>query len=321
MQFVVYGAGAVGGVVGAQLHRHGHDVVLVARGAHREAIAARGLRFRSPDDDVVVRVPVVGSPSELELHSDAVVLFGMKSQDTAGAAEALAVHAPSDVAVVSLQNGVANEPLLLRYFATVYGICVMAPTAHVEPGVVDAQSAPIHGLLDIGRYPDGIDDRANLIAAAFDASGFESVPRADIMRWKYTKLLMNLGNAVDAMCEADEDAGELVRRARTEGAEMLDFAGIAYASRTEDRERRGDRLAVRPIAGTTRGGGSTWQSLARATGRTEVDYLNGEIAWLGRRHRRATPVNAMLCEVARQAARERAAPRSLRAGMLLERLR
>ena len=125
----------------------------------------------------------------------------------------------------------------------------MAPTAHIEPGVVDAQSAPIHGLLDIGRYPSGIDETATTVAAALSGSGFESVPRADIMRWKYTKLLMNLGNAVDATCRPGEDAGELVRRARAEGVATLDAAGIEYASREEDRARRADLLTVRPIEG------------------------------------------------------------------------
>ena len=62
MRFVVVGAGAIGGLVGGRLAQHGHDVVLVARGAHREAIAADGLLIRSPDDEVRVPVPVVGAP-------------------------------------------------------------------------------------------------------------------------------------------------------------------------------------------------------------------------------------------------------------------
>jgi 2-dehydropantoate 2-reductase len=317
MRFVVYGAGAVGGVVAAQLHRNGQEVVVIARGEHLDAIRANGLRFRSPDEDVVVPVPAVGSPAELELGGDDVVLLGMKSQDTPGAAVALAAEASPEVNVVSLQNGVANEPLLLRFFAKVYGICVMAPTAHMEPGVVDAQSAPIPGLLDIGRSPTGVDATAESIAAALEASTFRSIPRPDIMRWKYTKLLMNLGNAVDAICVQDEDARALVRLARREGTAVLDAAGIAYASMEEDRARRGELLSVRPIAGTNRGGGSTWQSLARGTGTTEVDYLNGEIAWIGRNHGIAVPVNARLSEVARQAAREKWAPRSRAAAELL----
>ena len=54
-----------------------------------------------------------------------------------------------------------------------------------------------------------------------------------------------------------------------------------------------------------RGGGSSWQSLARGTGAIEVDYLNGEIVWVGRCQGRDTPVNAALCELANRMARRR----------------
>ena len=251
--------------------------MLIARGAHRDAIARNGLRLQSADEDVTLPIPVVGTPAEMEFRADDVVLLGVKSQDTVGAALDLVAAAGPGVPVVSLQNGVANEPTLLRWFAQVYGICVMAPTAHVEPGIVQANSAPISGLLDIGRYPHGIDDTATAVASALARSSCESVPRADIMRWKYRKLLMNLGNAVDAGCRPGDAARDLVRAARHEGVACLDAAGIACASADEDRQRRAELLTVRPIAGAGRGGGSTWQSLARGTGAVEVDYLNGEI--------------------------------------------
>ena len=317
MRFVVYGAGAVGGVLGGRLHQHGHDVVLIARGAHHDAMRERGLRLQSPDDDVVLDVPVVASPAALEFREDDVVLLGVKSQDTFAAAQSLVGQASSSTPVVSLQNGVANEPVLLRWFANVYGICVMAPTAHVEPGIVQAQSAPISGLMDIGRYPDGVDGTARNIASALSSSTFESEPRPDIMRWKYTKLLMNLGNAVDATCAQDDAARDLARTARREGVAALDATGIPRASEEENRQRRGERLTVRPIDGAFRGGGSTWQSLARSTGTIEVDYLNGEIVLLGRRHALPTPVNALLCEVANDMARNHAPPRSASAADLL----
>ena len=86
------------------------------------------------------------------------------------------------------------------------------------------------------------------------------------MRWKYTKLLMNLGNAVEAICVRDADAGELVRRARAEARATFDAAGIDYASVEEEAERRGDLLQVREIHGAHRGGGSSWQSIARGSG-------------------------------------------------------
>jgi len=211
--------------------------------------------------------------------------------------------------------------LALRRFARVYGMCVMCPAAHLAPGVVEPSSAPIAGLLDVGCATGGVDATAEAVAAALRASTFESVPRPDIMRWKYNKLLMNLGNAVEALCaREDPDAPELAKRARREGAAVLEAAGIAVASRDEDAERRGKLLTPRPIGGRARGGGSSWQSLQRGTGHIESDYLNGEIVLLGRQHGIATPVNALLQARANAAARRGDEPGSAQASDLLAEL-
>lgn len=302
----MHGAGGIGGVIAARLFQSGHDVVAIARGAHLDSWQKDGLRLQTPDEDVVLPVPVVGHPSELSFGDDDVVLLTMKGQDTVAAIADLPPH----VGIVCVQNGVANEREALRRFERVYGVCVMFPTAFVEPGVVQAQSAPVSGLLDIGRYPSGVDDTATMVAAALSASTFESVPRPDIMRWKYSKLLMNLGNSVQAVCEPD-GARELYRRVRDEGIAALDAAGIEYASAEEDKARRGTILTPRPIGGAIRGGGSTWQSLARGTGAVEADFLNGEIVLLGRLHGVPTPANALFQRLANQAARERWAPGSM----------
>jgi 2-dehydropantoate 2-reductase len=319
VQFVVYGAGAIGGVVGARLFQNGHDVVLIARGAHYDAIAAHGLRVQSGDEDVTLPIPVISEPAQLARRDDDIILLATKSQDTMAAATAL-VTAGVQVPIVSLQNGVENERTLLRFFTDVYAVCVMSPTAHLVPGVVQAYSAPVSGLLDIGRYPRDVDPRAEEIAAAFASSTFDSVTRSDIMRWKYTKLLMNLGNAVEALCAPSDESVELVRRARAEGVACLEAAGIAFASTEEDRDRRGEIMRLRPIAGTRRGGGSSWQSLERGTGTIEVDFLNGEIVLLGRQHRVATPVNALLQRCANDAARNHARPASMSGRDLLAEL-
>jgi 2-dehydropantoate 2-reductase len=310
MRFIVYGAGGIGGVIGGRLFEHGHDVVLIARGAHFEALHARGLELRSAASEVVLPVDVVDHPGAIDMTDDDVVLLTMKTQDTLDAVDALGATAPPGIAVVCAQNGVENERLALRRFPNVYGMCVMCPTAHTEPGVVEAHADPIAGLLDVGRYPAGLDDTAKAVADALSSSTFESVPRADIMRWKYAKLLMNLGNSVEALCGHADGAGEIARRARSEGAAVLRAAGIDVASQDEDRRRRGDLLQSRPPRATPRGGGSTWQSLRRGTGRVEADYLNGEIALVGRSIGMDTPVNALLQRLANEAARKRVAPGS-----------
>jgi len=313
MRVVVYGAGAVGGVIGARLFQHGHEVVLVARGPHAAALREHGMRLVDPDGETTLPINTVDAPDGIAWRADDVVFMTMKTQDATRALDALAAVAP-DTAVVCAQNGVQNERMALRRFARVYAMCVMLPASHLEPGVVAASSAPITGLLDLGRYPRGVDDTANAIAAVLQSATFESIVRPDIMRWKYTKLLMNLGNAVEALCgPEDADGAELSRRARSEGAAVLRAAGVDVATQEEDRERRGDRLQPK----LARGGGSSWQSLRRGTGTIETNYLNGEIVLLGRMNNVATPVNAMLQRAANAAARAGKPPGSVRAAELL----
>ncbi len=309
MRFVVFGAGAIGGLIGARLHERGHEVTLVARGDHLAAIRDDGLKVEAPDGDTVTRVPATDDVESLGLVDDDVVLLTTKSQHTAAAVDAIAAGtgAPS---IVCVQNGVQNERTALRRFRDVYAVCVMCPASHLEPGVVRAHRGPIAGILDVGRYPAGVDDTATEVAAALTDASFRSEPRPDIMRWKYTKLLLNLANALEAACGPDIRSSALAARARAEGVACLDAAGIAYASDAEDRERRGE-VVPRPTGGPARGGGSSWQSLQRQTGNVEADYLNGEIVLLGRLHGVPTPVNAMLQRLANDLARRRAAPGSM----------
>jgi 2-dehydropantoate 2-reductase len=308
MRFVVYGAGAIGGVVGARLFEARHDVVLIARGAHLEAINASGLRVEDPDGSVVLPIKAVGHPRELEWTIEDVALLAMKSQDTVMALVALSEAAPPDTPVVCVQNGVENERQALRLFRRVYGVCVMCPAGHLQAGTVQAYSTPVTGMLDVGRYPNGVDDLVVELASAFGSSTFDSVPRGAVMRWKYRKLLTNLGNAVEAVCGPTARRGPVVELAREEGVACLEAAGIDFATEREDADRRGSLLQVRSIAGEGRTGGSSWQSLARGAGSIETDYLNGEIVLLGRLFGIPTPVNELLCRHARAMATAGSAP-------------
>jgi len=182
---------------------------------------------------------------------------------------------------------------------------VLCPASHLRPGVIVAHSAPVTGLFDLGRYPSGVDDVAEAIAEALQASTFESLPRPDIMRWKYRKLIMNLTNAIEALSGPEGRESALAREARREGEAVLQAAGVAVASVEEDRARRADLLAYRPTPSGTRGGGSSWQSLERGTGSIEAEFLNGEIVLLGALHGLDTPVNRRLVVLALQAAADR----------------
>jgi 2-dehydropantoate 2-reductase len=310
VRYVVYGAGAVGGVIGGRLAEHGHDVALIARGDHYEAIRAHGLTVESPDTSVTVAVEVVDRPSRLRFTGADVVILAMKSQDTTNAVTALAAVAEPTIPIVCAQNGVENERVALRRFANVYGVCVMLPTAHLVPGVVQAYSSPTPGILHLGRFPAGVDEVSEQTAAALRDATFAAEARPDIMRWKYTKLLMNLANAAEAAFAPSDARNSVAQRVRQEGASVLRAAGIDFASNEEDAALRGDTLRIRPIGSQRRGGGSSWQSLERRTGTVESDYLNGEIVMLARLHAVPAPINEALARLCTEMARDGAGPGS-----------
>jgi 2-dehydropantoate 2-reductase len=267
-----------------------------------------------------VPVRVVGDPGELRVGPDDVVLLGVKGQGTVAALEQVQAAGGAGAPIVCLQNGVDNEREALRRHADVYGVMVYCPAVHLEPGVVQASAIGRSGVLDIGRYPSGVDARAEAVAAAFERATFASVPRPDVMRWKYAKLLTNLGNAAEAACGREAQGGPLYALARAEGEAALAAAGIAWATRQEEDERRAGVLTFGKVAGQQRGGSSTWQSLARGAGSVEVDQLNGEVVLLGRLHGVATPANALLQATVHEMVRNGEAPGSRDAATLLAQL-
>lgn len=135
------------------------------------------------------------------------------------------------------------------------------------------------------------------------------------MAWKRRKLLMNLGNSVDAAFAQGESADELAELALAEGERVLAAAGVTLVTAEEDRARRGTILQRR--TDLERRGGSTWQRLTRGTGDSEIDYLGGEIVLQGRLLGLPTPVNEAIVAATRRLAHAGAAPRSLDADDVL----
>ena len=287
------GLGGIGGTLAGLLHASGTDVVGVARaGPHLDALQRDGLLLRRPDGDQRVPLRVSSSLDEIDLGDDDVVVIAVKSQDTSSLLLRLARAAPPSVHVVCAQNGVANEPEALRWFVNVYGVLVQCPTLHLDPGVVAAYSAPTVGILDVGRYPSGNSEISERIARDWRAAGYSSQAVADIARWKYAKLITNLGNAVEAVCGPEARGGPLTDLLQDEARVVLDHHAIGYASAGEDKARRADLLKLHDI-GSPRPGGSLWQSVTRGQP-TEVDYLCGEVVRLARLAGLAAPANARM---------------------------
>lgn len=312
MRFVVLGVGAVGGTVAAVLAMAGQEVVGIARGAHLQAIRMKGLTFRTPEATLTARFACVASFSEIDIRPDDVILLATKTQDTTVALEQLRAAGVSDQPIFCLQNGVENERLALRRFPNVHGVTVMLPADFVTPGEVAAFGAPNHGVLDLGRFPSGSDATDDAVAEVLTTARIASFVTQNVMESKYGKLLMNLGNIVEAAFGSrdDADAAPITAILRKEAEAVLMAAGIRWLDMGPQNPRR-ELMQISPIEGVVRAGSSSTQSLARATGSIETDYLNGEIVLLGRLHGVPTPANTWFLNLAARMVRETIAPGSI----------
>jgi 2-dehydropantoate 2-reductase len=306
-RYLILGAGGVGSALGGLLQASGAEVVFLARGAQLEALARGGLTLATPAQTRHLDVAVAAGPAAVRFEARDVVLLCVKAQDAAAALADLARSAPPETPLVCAQNGVATEDTAARSFRLVYGMVVFAPIQFLEPGRVSLHGAPCAGGLDIGLHPEGTDARVEALVADLSAAGFDARAEPQVRRWKHGKLLSNLGNALQALGGSAALSGPLLPALVEEAIEVYRAAGIAFATPAELQARYG-HIGDLPAGGAARGGGSTWQSLARGTGTVETAFLNGEIARLGAAHGVPTPLNRGLAALAERAAAERWAP-------------
>jgi 2-dehydropantoate 2-reductase len=313
MRYIVYGAGAVGGLIGGRLAQAGHDVVLIARGDHLEAIKRDGLRMVVADGDFRFNLPAVEHPREIAFGSDDAVILTMKTQDTEGALHDLEAAGGGGLPVICCQNGVENERMAARRYARVYGMVVYLWATFLEAGTVIGNTAPASGVLDAGCYPSGVDDLITSVAADLSDSHFVSRPRPDIMSWKYAKMLGNLGTAIPAITEDTIGSPPQVRltgRLRDEALACYAAAGISLPTSAQIEAEITPHNQRHRIEGMPWGEGSTWQSIARGRDSVETDYLNGEIVLLGNLHGIPTPLNAAVRRLTNQVANAKQKPGS-----------
>ena len=172
MQFLVYGAGAVGSVLGGMLSVHRHDVRLVGREAHVDAIAADGLRIKSATGEYVAHPTISKHFSNDMMNGVKCVILAVKSQDLAAALDTVTPALSGDLPVLCIQNGIESEKNAGERVQRVYGAVVRMTCSMVQPGHVSFQSG---GRVVVGKYPRGADAFARSLAAAITEAGFDSV--------------------------------------------------------------------------------------------------------------------------------------------------
>jgi 2-dehydropantoate 2-reductase len=201
MRVLVMGSGGVGGYFGGVLAKAGHDVTFVARGAHLEALQKNGLTLIDRGETTLLNpVKAVLKPAEAGGTFD-LVLFTVKTYDTAGAAELIEPVVGAGTSVVPLQNGVdAVEEIS----AVVGADRVLGGSTNIgarinEPGVVERFSPFCN--VTIGEPKGGLSERVEKIVAAFREAGQEDVTASpDITRavWEKFMLLAPLASTTSA---------------------------------------------------------------------------------------------------------------------------
>ena len=287
MKFAVMGAGAVGCYYGGMLARAGHDVVLVARPAHVEAMQREGLLLDTQTFQERVRVQASTQPEGVQ--GAQCVLFCVKSTDTESAGLAMAPYLAEGATVLSLQNGVDNaERLAAVLQRPVLPAVVYVATAMAGPGHVRHFG---RGELVIAPSPT-----SEQLARTFAAAGIPMQVSDNVAGALWAKLVLNcVYNPLSAITRLPY--GEIVNAQGLDVPRAMDdivreFLAVAHASGIALPE--GTAEAVLPLAASMPGQvSSTAQDLARGR-HTEIDHLNGFIVRRGEALGIATPANRLL---------------------------
>ena len=296
MRIIIYGAGAVGGVVGGLLALSGTPVVMVGRPQNVAAIRENGLKLITPVGTHIVQLAAVTSPDQIEFSPDDVVFLCVKGQDTDSAMRDLFALV-TDVPVFCFQNGVRNEEIVSKYYPRVYGVMVKAGAVFIRDGEVESRGNP-PGRFVLGRYPDGTDALVAAVAVRLRNAGYEAEVTPEIMPYKYGKLVENLANAVGAITNAaGPEANCIALAAQTEGKEILARAGIRWVPAKEPTRKPSSNVTPPHDDPLGRPLGSTWQSLVRNQGTVETEFLNGEIVRLAAKFGTKAPVNQALLRI------------------------
>lgn len=288
MKIAIMGAGAVGCYYGGMLARAGHDVVLVGRPSHVEAIRRQGLfmdtqRFK---EHVQVRAGTEAS----DIAGAEIVLCCVKSTDTQATARAMQPYLSPAALVLSLQNGVDNAEQLQSELsklnvrvapAVVYVATEMAGPGHVKH----------HGRGELVVGPATLSDEET---QQFAAAGVTIEVSGNVAGALWAKLILNCAfNALSAITQAPygrlwqtPGVQSVMRDVETECLAVAAAEGITLP---ED-----SWAGIVRIAETMPGQlSSTAQDLARKK-RSEIDHLNGYIVHKGEAHAIPTPVNRTL---------------------------
>lgn len=294
MKIAVMGAGALGGLFGARLAQVGHEVCLIARGAHLEALQRDGLRILSPKGDAHIKdIQATGNPHEVGFVD--VVFFMVKNRDVESAAEAIKPMLGPDTLVVTCQNGItAWERLgaIIGADRVVPGVA-RAPGEIAEPGVI-RHTAPLD-ILVFGEIDGSVSARCQQLCDALAEAGTTPQLTASILHELWSKfcgqstlasLTALTGLDIGPLRETEASA-ELFRAAIREAHQV----GKAVVPDLRDDILEHNWNFIQRLPPTMHA--SMLDDLRRGKP-LEHEYLSGDVVRLGKEHGVPTPIHSVL---------------------------
>jgi 2-dehydropantoate 2-reductase len=294
MHVVIYGAGGAGGYFGARLARGGHDVTIIARGAHLKAIRDHGLILEAPEGEMVVR-PALATDDPAEVAGADVVILGVKAWQVKEAAEAIKPMMGRDTFVVPLQNGVEAALELAEVLGSAHVVGGLCGTLSriVAPGRI--RSVGAMNFIRFGELDNRRSERVEGLRSAFQSAGVRVDVPADIERALWEKFLpVTAFGGVGAVTRAPIGVLRTIPETRAMLERCLDESEAVGRA-------RGARLAETVVADTLRfldsltpDGTTSLQRDIVEGRRSELDYWNGAVVRLGKEAGVATPTHAFI---------------------------
>jgi len=313
MRLLVWGAGAIGGTIGAHLARAGHDITFVDQAAdHIAAIRSNGVSITGPLADFNVRVPAV-KPDALAGEFEHIVL-AVKAQDTEAATRALAPHLSADGYVVSAQNGL-NELVIKAIVGDrrTMGCFVNFGADYIEPGVIQYAG---RGAVVVGEIDGRVTPRVEELHRAVLEFEERAIVTRNIWGYLWGKLaygaqLFATALTNDSIADAlaapayrrvyIELAREVMRVADARGISPEGFDGFDPRAFSPDADRARSERSLDDMVAHNRRSLKThsgiWRDIAVRKRRTESDAQLGPIVTLGAEARVATPAVARLIQL------------------------
>ncbi|MGZ5565156.1 MAG: ketopantoate reductase family protein [Chthoniobacterales bacterium] len=286
MQIIVLGAGAIGSLYGAKLAAT-NDVTLIARAEHADVINAHGLRIEGREPGTV-RIRAATKVEKIE--PDTLIILTTKVSDSAAALAPLAPLIRDDTTILCLQNGLGSEKIARDAMGD-RGVVLRGITQFgaifERPGVIKFMIAR-HTLIEQH-------ERSPRIAGVMTAAGLDGRVSSDIKADIWQKLIFNcVVNPITAIMGSEVGA---VADARLDPLKRLVIDECLAVAAAEGIKFQIDFLArINEVYAPSHNIASMRQDLRR--GRvTEIDYLNGAVVSLGRKHDLACPVNRALVTI------------------------